>query len=514
MRYIYLFAINLLLFSTAFSQKWEWAKSYGDWADQGGESIAVDNSNNIYIAGYDYYSTGGGPNPSGYWHQLLSKFDAAGNLLWVDTVPAFIHARVRIDGEGNAYLFNDPMFNNGKIAKYDSNGNLVWIKQVILRIIDDVAIASNGDIIVAGYNNLGSDEYLGSNLIPNNYGFIAKADKDLNWQWVQLEQLFGTHGLTVSQSNKIYVVGGCYGCADSSIVRIYDFNGNCIKKTVRSNMYVTMIAADNSENFYLAGNYGSSYPVGRPNQTIAGDTLHTNYSGSVFLYKFDSEGAVLWRKLIGQTVDVKAILTDKNSSVFISGNIIKYLEYDTILEKGYSEFYLGKFDNVGELVWMKHSTNLTPPIGSPGHLYGNSGSGVCDMALNTAGDPIITGAIAGKVAFDEHEVLANPGDWDDLLIAKIYQDPVKVTENSVGEQYSFAVYPNPSSGIFTLQYHGNASPITISVRNQLGQLIISKNFGTKDHLNETLNLSGYSNGVYFIEFQSGEAKEVHKLVIE
>ncbi len=85
--------------------------------------------------------------------------------------------------------------------------------------------------------------------------------------------------------------------------------------------------------------------------------------------------------------------------------------------------------------------------------------------------------------------------------------------SEIANASEFNVYPNPGS-TFNISYTGKFSPLSISIKNQLGQIITSKNYGTQDHLKETLNLTSYGKGIYFVEFTFGEAKEVRKIVVE
>ncbi len=73
------------------------------------------------------------------------------------------------------------------------------------------------------------------------------------------------------------------------------------------------------------------------------------------------------------------------------------------------------------------------------------------------------------------------------------------TNNPTLENASFTVYPNPSSGLFQIQYHG-ISPITsVKVFNTVGALIYDGN-------NIMVDLTGHASGVYQIKAlnQSGE----------
>jgi len=121
-------------------------------------SVALDQSGNVYVAGYFIDSTSFGPNLlkvpglAGNECSFLVKYDSNGNLLWAkQAVPSrkigtSTTNSVAIDGMGYAYItgeFEDTISFGGFklaysnffgytdvfLAKYDPNGNVIWAKQ-------------------------------------------------------------------------------------------------------------------------------------------------------------------------------------------------------------------------------------------------------------------------------------------------------------------------------------------------------------------------------------------------
>lgn len=93
-------------------------------------------------------------------------------------------------------------------------------------------------------------------------------------------------------------------------------------------------------------------------------------------------------------------------------------------------------------------------------------------------------------------------------------------QNSVGiadqdAAGNLSVYPNPASGFVTVK-ETFAIPVTaqIAVTNVLGQTVYVKSVpGAKD-LNETINMSGFTDGVYFISITTPSGRSVRKLIKE
>lgn len=93
------------------------------------------------------------------------------------------------------------------------------------------------------------------------------------------------------------------------------------------------------------------------------------------------------------------------------------------------------------------------------------------------------------------------------LVTVVVEACTGIPTNS-GAGSSVVVYPNPNTGIFTLALN-NSLEKTIQVMDVTGRIIVSQS--TKDNSID-LNISGLSNGVYYIKVQSDNLSEVVKVV--
>lgn len=78
------------------------------------------------------------------------------------------------------------------------------------------------------------------------------------------------------------------------------------------------------------------------------------------------------------------------------------------------------------------------------------------------------------------------------------------TENSI-----FSVYPNPSTGNVQISIDSN-EPSQVSVYNSLGQLVSRTENVQRWHI---MDLSGNTNGIYFIEVRNGNENYTKKLML-
>ena len=105
------------------------SKQWGGTDDDYGQSVAVDDSGNVYITGY----TRGITNFENGWQVFLIKYSSSGNLQWYRTWGSTgddYGKFVVVDSEGNIYVTGyTNSYGNGWQAfllKFDNNGNLLW----------------------------------------------------------------------------------------------------------------------------------------------------------------------------------------------------------------------------------------------------------------------------------------------------------------------------------------------------------------------------------------------------
>ena len=77
------------------------------------------------------------------------------------------------------------------------------------------------------------------------------------------------------------------------------------------------------------------------------------------------------------------------------------------------------------------------------------------------------------------------------------------------------VYPNPSAGKVNLHYtNAKNEIISLSVLNVDGQLMYNEQVSNKGDVTKTIDLSTYTNGVYFIRLVSSNEVVIRKVVIQ
>jgi PKD repeat protein len=75
-----------------------------------------------------------------------------------------------------------------------------------------------------------------------------------------------------------------------------------------------------------------------------------------------------------------------------------------------------------------------------------------------------------------------------------------------------SVYPNPSTGIFTISSANNTGKLDVTVLNMLGQTV--KTESSKDPKSVLLDMSTYSKGVYYVKVQMNDGAKLVKVILD
>jgi hypothetical protein len=83
--------------------------------------------------------------------------------------------------------------------------------------------------------------------------------------------------------------------------------------------------------------------------------------------------------------------------------------------------------------------------------------------------------------------------------------------NSVNSEFGLVVFPNPSTGIFTLQSDGPTGEYDVEVLNALGQSVLKRN-----QLNgtSTIDLNSAENGIYYLKVVKTNKTSIYKLILK
>lgn len=380
-----------------------WAKRFGGTNDEHAHSIAVDNQDDCYVAGY-FYSTNcpiGNITltnfaPNGNSSFFIAKFDSAGNVIWArgpDKGYSQAGYGIAVDALGNCYLAGQFSGTNTvggtnltsrgssdvMLLKYNANGDLLWAQQGGGNSLDagaGVTVDSQGNVYLlavirstnATFGNF-SFSVKGTNLDQDI--IIAKYDSTGNIAWAQ--QFGGT-----------------------------DLDGG------------SGIALDKADNVFVTGGFSSS-------NLVFGATTLTNTGlmiyGTLYLAKLANDGTPLWAKAIrgsymqgSQGVAVDFAGNSYIAGFFQSSNLVFDATVITNTEGGFengADIFVAKYDPAGNLLWVAQ------PIGT-------NDQRAFSITLDATANAYITGWTQGtNVLFGN---LATTNAYLDLFVAKMDSD--------------------------------------------------------------------------------------------
>jgi hypothetical protein len=177
------------------------------------------------------------------------------------------------------------------------------------------------------------------------------------------------------------------------------------------------ISTDGSNNSIVAGYFKetATFGPGDPNET----SLISAGDYDIFIAKYDPNGALLWAKRAGGTLDDRAlaVATDGTGNSLVTGCFVGSATFGpgdpnettvTELSNLWYDLYVAKYDPNGALLWVKH-------VIAGGNQQGYS------IASDGSNNGLVTGMFQGSIIFGAGEVnettLTNAGA-DEIFIAK------------------------------------------------------------------------------------------------
>lgn len=454
-------------------------------------AIVTDTNSNIYMTGSfgDTVSFGSSTIINKYGHTtvFLAKYDSNGNAIWArqglqaSSSSGGDGSSEAMDGMGNIYvsgMFLDTIsfgsntlisltgWEDFFLVKYDANGNVIWAKQSKRKSMNSggeiysIAADKLGNVYVTGVfsDSLTLGAFTLTSFAYESVPFIAKYDTGGNVLWAE-------KGNTPS----LYSGGSAYA-----------------------------ITIDALGNPYIAGRFGDTVIFG--SYTLIAHPVNTG----VFLAKYDPSGNVLWAEQSSKGRYSGSpnyqLSADMNNHIFMvfGGD-------DTIGFNGFT-FPLPRrdYEEYGCIAELDHSGNVL--CGSTlTDMYYYSGNGV---ASDPSGKYIYTsGTLHDTAIFGPDMLTLQPGNISQPYLARWQSCAIEgIDELTTGEREKVKVFPNPSTGLFTLAFVGaqNFVPATVEIYNVLGEQVLKHilrstqpaRAGTGGDDNR-IDLTNQPNGIYF-----------------
>lgn len=386
--------------------KYIWAKSMGGIYADAGNSIAVDDSGNVFTTGYFRDTADFDPGIGTYILRsvgdddiFISKLDRNGNFVWaksIGTDSKDAGNSISVDASGNVYTTG---LNGGYsfISKFDNAGNSLWLKYLSgLPYISSNSIKPDkfGNIYLTG--SLPYDEFSRIPLLI----FVAKLNADGGLVWIKnfgvTEENRG-YSVAVDESSNAYVTG--FQGYSILITKLDSAGTKLWEKYINSSdrAFGLSIAVDSAHNVYTAGRFSGTADFD-PGPAVANRTA--SLTNSLFISKLDSSGNYLWsQQLDGYTYDSKiAITVDAANTIYATGHFENTVNINpgtgivNLESSGFSDVFILKLQQVPNSVQEPTSTAYTSyPNPITQSLTVDFGRDVVDgklLLINALGQPV------------------------------------------------------------------------------------------------------------------------------
>ncbi|ASJ03528.1 hypothetical protein A3L09_09810 [Thermococcus profundus] len=310
-----------------------WVKSYGGSNQDGARAVALADNGDIVLAGWTYSF---GISNVDAW---VLRLDEDGNIKWQKTYggnerdEAYM---VAIAPNGDIVIIGHTIsFGAGDVdvwvLRLDEKGNVKWQKTYGGNERDGayaVAIADNGDIIVAGYT------YSFSTGKVDSWVLRLDGSGNIKWQRAYNERESCVANAIVVALNGDIIVAGSYK-GDIWVLRL-DENGNVKwEKTLGGDGWerAYAVALAPNEDIIVAG-YTESFSAG--------------YS-DVWVLRLDEDGNIKWQKSYGAWggEEARAVALADNGDIVIAGGTGSF-------EASSMDVWVLDLDEMGNIKWQKN----------------------------------------------------------------------------------------------------------------------------------------------------------------
>ena len=416
----------------------KWAGAFQSNNTAVGRSVVADKFGNVYSTGY-YYGT-------------------------IDLDPG-LGVSSFTTGSGQSFF----------VTKMDVNGNLIWAKNFTGPVnvwSQSIGLDSLGNVVTMGFFE--------SNILNNPIDFDPGP---------------GVQNLSA------------LGSTDAFVLKL-DPNGNFIWVRqvggVSASVNPKSMDIDKHGNVHVVGWFLGTVDF---NPGVAVNTISSSGSGSAdedgFIFKLDTYGNYIWAGAFISSMDVSPndIKVDNNGNMLLVGQAKGSVDFDAGPSSntvwlgaggsGINNGFICKLDALGNLIWVKISTNS---IG--GEVFYNS------IVSDSNGDCYITGEFYNTYDFDPGPgtfyLSSTPGYYSYLL--KLSSSGNFIWANSLQNQYhgvldiTSDVYDN----IYITGNQGSSSPTYVVKVNTSGNIIWEEESGATNGS----SIWGYSNLIFVDSLQN------------
>jgi hypothetical protein len=360
------------------------------------------------------------------------------------------------------------------LYRFDENGDSLWFKQFDLNATD------------VGYQCIQDDScfvIVGQRISSNSNLMVLKTDTLGNYIW---HNTFGGAiteiGFSVTSSpNGGYMLGGYSNSwtndiddYDTYIVKIDSVGSFEWEKTYGDSVFdcPAFIKQTSDGNYVIATCIGT--------QVLAG---YSQAKSRVI--KIDPIGDIIWDSNFGEARRTAELynIHELSDGSFITGGTRSDTLGSPAPYNGWAEGIVIKLDENGNQIWYRVHEYFTSL---------NANNYFRDVTSTSDGGFISCGNV--------YPGTSGTGSQDFWVVKMDAEGYATDIESTASENSSMSIYPNPTSGTFTVKLRETTPNHFINLYNQLGEKI--KEIKVVSELT-TVNVSDMSSGIYFVQIIDG-----------
>jgi hypothetical protein len=450
------------------------------------------------------------------YYAVVVKTDYKGDTLWMKTYADLQCSAdfVQQTTDGGYIILGGVSNSIEKIylLRTDSNGDTLWTKSYAGWRAYSIQQTNDGGFIISAAYSITSS---------NNDAYLIKINSNGNIQWAKTYGGTGAdYATSVIQANDNgYIFMGyttSFGVGKASIYFVKtDSNGNILWEKV--------FGGQNEECNSFKQTIDGGY-------ILTGGTYdNANNTGNTFLLKTDANGNVIWEKdyhTTGSTNYEKGNAVDiTNDGGYIIVGDGAGGNYGILIKTDFAGSIQWTKKYQGQMQWFIAGQSTTdngyiligsiylPATSDAFYLVKTDSMGnSCNDSTISMSENIITtqsGITNTQISSIGSENSTNTNIYKGGKFSVLCLN-TSINENS--EQPVFSIYPNPSSGIFTVNLRNCQAGAKVIIRDVLGNCLLEKN--CRGETSQEINLSCQPRGIYFVELLSGEDRVVKKVAVQ
>lgn len=185
----------------------------------------------------------------------------------------------------------------------------------------------------------------------------------------------------------------------------------------------TTITTDLQENIIIGGGFsGNSFIIG--SDTLKNFAVGYNGISDIFIAKLSASGKSIWARSAGgfSFEEAYSLATDQDGNIVVVGafnsNKIGFGK-DTLINIGYSDIFIVKYDSNGNILWSKGG-------------YGKDKDWANTVAIDNNGNIYVAGEFLSEEFKLANYTISNKGSYD-ILLAKFDRNGELLWANSFGD---------------------------------------------------------------------------------